>query len=492
MTDVVIFSSGRIRNLAPHRIATEIRNAGYSCQVVNYISIFKLSEIEKVCEKFIDQNTKIVGLSTTFWYENENITYTILLDTIKKINPEIKIIIGGVNARKVSSMTMHKIDAIFLGQGEGNILRFLDHIYNNKPFIEPTSIWRENIPVYESAKIDPEWDFNSSKTEYIPEDCIDYGEPLVLEVGRGCIFNCKFCGFMLNGKKKTDYIKYADTLYDELIKNYNSNGTHTYILSDDTFNDNLDKLKILKDVFTNLPFKFTFTSYLRLDLLNAHREEISMLEEMGMIGAFFGIETFHDKAAKLIGKGIVGKISKQLLHELKTVHWKDRIKIAIGLIQGLPYETYESYEETKKWISDPENLIEGVRNNTLNVINPAKDFYSDKSEFQLNSTKYGFYWPNNHQNPYHWKNYTGPVKSYEEATKIWKGVTAASIKMSRFHPGGFETNTYYRFSKYFSTPKTLDDMLSMDRYEFSNLINNEYSIVFAKYISNYKKRILNL
>jgi hypothetical protein len=491
MTDVVIFSNGHTRTLAPYRIASEIRNAGYSCQVVGFISFFKLSEIEKVCEKFIDQNTKIVGLSTTFWYK-ENITYTILLNTIKKINPEIKIILGGSNSRKVSSMTMHKIDAIFSGQGEGNILRFLNHVYNNKPFIEPTSIWRENIPVYESPKFDTEWDFNSSKTEYITEDCIDYGEPLMLEVARGCIFNCKFCNFPLNGKKKSDYIKYADTLYDELIKNYNSNGTHTYILSDDTFNDNLDKLKILKDVFTNLPFKFTFTSYLRLDLLNAHREEISMLEEMGMVGAFFGVETFHDKAAKLIGKGIVSKLSKQLLHELKTVHWKDRIKIAIGLIQGLPYETYESHEETKKWILNPENLIDGVSNSPLTINNPAKEFSPYKSEFQLNSTKYGFYWPNKHQDPYDWKNYTGPVKSFKDATKIWEDMVAATRKMSMVHPGGFSTNSCCQISKYFSTPKTLDDILSMNRYEFSNLIDNELAIGFTKYISNYKKRILNL
>lgn len=491
MAEVVIFADGARRALGPYRIASEIRRAGFSCQVISFIRYFNNDEIEKICEKFIDTDTKIVGLSTTFWY-SEILSYSHLMDTIKKVNPNVKIILGGPNAKRVSSLTMHKIDAILSGQGESNILKYLRHLTSGESFIEPTYIWRENIPLYESQKIAHDWDFNSSQTIYTKEDCIDPGEPLVLEVARGCIFNCKFCSYPLNGKKKLDYIKYSDTLYEELMRNYNDHGVHTYVFSDDTFNDSVQKLEILGDIFKSLPFKFTFSSFARLDLLNAHREEIDMLLDMGMVGANFGVETFHDKAAKLIGKGMVGKIAKDFLHELKTVHWKDKIKIAIGLIQGIPYETYESHEETIKWILDPENLVESVQPHALSVVNPTKDLFPYKSEFQLNAMKYGFYWPDSSALDGSWKNTIGPVKSYQEAYKLYKKVSRAVAASGRTTQGGFGMHVGAQISRHCDVPLGIEDFIKMDRFQFRNWAMENAQVAFYRYFENYKKSLFEL
>lgn len=491
MADVVIFSEGQRRSLGPYRIASEIRKAGWSCQVISFIKFFTVEEIEKVCEKFIDSNTKMVGLSTTFWYP-DILTYSTLMEGIKKFNPNVKIVLGGPNAKRVSSLTMHKIDAILSGQGESNVLAYMRHIVDGKPFIEPTMIWRENIPLYESKIISTDWDFNNSQTIYTKEDCVDFGEPLVLEVARGCIFNCKFCAYPLNGKKKLDYIKYTDALYDELMRNYNDHGVHSYILSDDTFNDSPQKLHILRDVFKSLPFKLTFSSFARLDLLNAHREEIEMLPDMGMIGANFGVETFHDQAAKLIGKGIVGKIAKDFLHELKTVHWKGNIKIAIGLIAGIPYETHESYDETIKWILDSNNLIESVQPHTLSVVDPTKDIFPYKSEFQLNSMKYGFYWPSGTNSDGHWKNHIGPIKSWHEANEVYKKMKHAAVTAKRTAQGGFGLHVAAQVAKYAAEPKTVDELVKMNRFEFIDWALKYGQSSYISYINAYKKRIFDL
>lgn len=490
MADVVIFADGPRRGLGAYRIASEVRKAGYSCQVISFLRYFTLAEIEKLCEKFIDSNTKLVGLSTTFWYD-EIISYSHLQDTIRKVNPKVKVVLGGPNARRLSALTMHKIDAILSGQGESNVLRYLKHIDTGAPFMEPTEIWRQNVPLYEATKIAEDWTFNDSETIYTPEDCIDEGEPLVLEVARGCIFQCSFCAYPLNGKKKLDYIRYADTLYDELVRNYNAHGTHSYIISDDTFNDSVDKLQVIKDVFTSLPFKLTFSSYARLDLLNAHRQEIDMLKEMGMIGVNFGVETFHDKAAKLIGKGMVGKIAKDFLHELKTVHWKNDVKIAIGLIQGFPYETYESHEETRQWILNPENLIESVQPHALSVINPAKDLFPYKSEFQINAGKYGFYWPPSDRDGA-WKNYIGPVKTYDDAYKLYESAKLAADQSKRNAFGGFGISTALQFAKHCDTPLTIEDLVKQDRFEHTDWIEKNSFTSYRRFLSIYKERIFNL
>ena len=112
------------------------------------------------------------------------------------------------------------------------------------------------------------------------------GETLPIEVSRGCIFKCKFCAFPLNGKSKLDYLRDPILIKEELQYNYEKYGTTHYFLSDDTFNDSTTKVEQIHKVVTSLPFKIKFTTYLRLDLLHAHQEQISMLEEMGLASPF--------------------------------------------------------------------------------------------------------------------------------------------------------------------------------------------------------------
>ena len=81
--------------------------------------------------------------------------------------------------------------------------------------------------------------FSKSKTSYVEHDYILKNEVPILEIGRGCIFNCKFCSFALKGKKKLDYIKDQSLLRDELIEHYEKYGMDKYIFVDDTFNDSL-------------------------------------------------------------------------------------------------------------------------------------------------------------------------------------------------------------------------------------------------------------
>jgi radical SAM superfamily enzyme YgiQ (UPF0313 family) len=490
MSQVVIFADGYRRSLGPYRIASEIRKAGFSCQVISFIRYFSQEEMAKVCEKFITDDTMIVGLSTTFWYD-EILSYSFLQDTIRRVKPNVKVIIGGPNARRVASLTRHKIDAIFSGQGESNILRYLRHIDGGEEMRPPTDIARDNIPVYESEKVADDWTVVSSQTIYTPEDIISREEPVVLEVSRGCIFSCSFCAYPLNGKKKLDHIKYAEVIREEVMRNYTDLGIHHYILSDDTFNDSLEKLYILKEVFASLPFKLTFTSYARLDLLNAHREEIELLEEMGMVGVNFGVETFHDKAAKLIGKGMVGKIAKQFLHDLKHTHWKGRIKVATGLIQGFPYETYESHDETLQWILDEDNLVESVQPHALSVVNPAKDIFPYKSEFQINASKYGFYWPSS-SNPGVWKNMIGPVKTYQEAQRLYTRAKEATRQTGRDHQGGFGVSANYSVSKFSDDPKTLEQLIAMDRFQFTEYSEKHGKANFARFMIWYKEELFKL
>jgi radical SAM superfamily enzyme YgiQ (UPF0313 family) len=505
MAQVVIFldnmllssSSGKrtrnpLRISGPYRIATEVRKMGLTCQVVEMMTEFDLSELGHLCEKFISDETLILGFSTTFWYNDPSISGRISLITTfaRKLNPNIKVVFGGANSLEIiRGHSSYDVDAVFLGYAEHHFILYLNSLVNKTS--TPFSInMIGKAKIYDFVEKSDTFNFCNSQIVYDKSDCIIPGEPLILETGRGCIFKCKFCSYPLTGKKKLDYLKDPDVIREELIRNYEEYQIDKYILSDETFNDSNEKLEYLHKIFTSLPFKIKFGCYLRLDLINAHRHQIDLLKEMGIVGANFGIETFHEKAARTIGKGIVSAKAKNLLYDLKSTYWKNDVTIQINLIAGLPYETYDSYDETEKWILSEECLVDSISIAALGLRNPKVIKNAWMSEFELNAEKYGFRWGND---PWKWQNKNQPVKSSDEAMKIRNRLMKSVLDAKRFHYGGFFLFSNYIITQNFNNPRSFEEQLSMNRFEYTDwYIDQIKQNPFEKFVSDYKQKILNL
>ena len=485
----IIFASAQGRGgppsttAGPYKIATELRNAGISCQIIHHLHIFSYSELGIILDKLMDNQTILIGFSTVFWShflvkernDLKNKTNYIVNYVLSKY-PNCKIIGGGGSAGLLVNFKFQKLDALFEGYPEEILIEYIQNLKNKTPIPLPDDTilgLNNSVTNIYKQRNNINLNFQNSKIIYAPEDYVRSNDTAVIEIGRGCIFKCKFCAFPLNGKKNFDYIKTAQCIQEELIDNYEKYQIQNYIISDDTFNDSMYKLDLLYNMIIKLPFKIKFCCYLRLDLLNSHREQIDMLQEMGLAGTFFGVETFYKKSASLIGKGLDPDKAKQLLHDLKHTHWKNDVKVAVGLITGLPHETYESYEETKKWILSEENLIEQIRANALFIPNPVSA-HSDPniSLFQQESQKYGFYWTNVGHN---WKNINGPIKSYQEAEAIAKDLNLAIQSSCRELQGGFNIFQTWRSSPIIDPSQSFNDLLKMDRFQYSTWWKNTYT-----------------
>jgi hypothetical protein len=502
MTNVVIFSDGGSkskiyspqRSSGPYRIATEIRNKGFSCQVISFFSIFNILEIEKICEKFVNDDTLVVGFSTTFWnwgYGPELFrNIKTVIDFVRKFySDKIKIVFGGPNGLEVLKQNQPEfdIDYIFLGYVDKIFSDFVYNLSSGKDVPTPTSRYN-TIGIYNSKNED--FDFSNSQIVFREEDYIFPGESVVLEVGRGCIFRCKFCDYPLNGKKKLDYIKYQDILYDELSRNFYDHGIDKYILSDDTFNDSPEKIEQLHKLFTSLPFKINFSAYLRLDLLNAHKNHIELLHDMGLRGTQFGIESFHEKASRVVGKGMDENKSKKLLYDLKNEHWKSDIKIQTSFIVGLPYEDQESFKKLEDWIRDEEYcLVDKIQVEPLHLSNPRYDNNPWSSDFQVNSVKYGYYWPDNDVRLL-WKNLIHPIKSLVEANKIVANLRKALTDTDRNTLGGFGVFANYVFTQYDTVKIPWDAQLKMDRHQYSKFYKTVVPLGMWRHLQWYKSKLL--
>lgn len=380
------------RSIGAYQVAHHCRINGFTCQIIDFTDHFTYSELEKLLNVFVSDNTLAIGVSTSFYYNadtkkryvsaNRNFN-TVIPDTIEKLilqakkkYPKLKIMAGGANSYKITNDEI--FDVVFHGYSEQSVVEYLNSLRTKKRRIYP-HIGR--LEIVDGAA--SHFDIATLAHQWHEGDCVLNGETLPIEISRGCIFKCKFCSYPLNGKKKFDYLRDPERIKEELIKNYELYGTTNYFFTDDTFNDSTYKLERLHEAITSLPFKIKFVTYLRLDLLYAHKEQIHLLYEMGLGSAFFGIESLNAKSASAIGKGMKPELIKQFLVELHDVHWKKEIPITCSFIIGLPHETQATVIETQEWCKNAP-----INDLWFPLFIKSESFY--KSEFDIDYPKFGY------------------------------------------------------------------------------------------------------
>lgn len=395
-----------MKSLGAYKVAYTLRQAGYEVAVINHLSIFTVKELLSLLNGLINENTLFVGVSNFFYADVGKIevlpsgTTTmpdcdlgciiphgksfnqIIKDTIKTANPNCKLVLGGPAARDAED---HKdFDYVVLGYAEMSVVNLADHLYK-KTKLEKTYKSIFGPVIVNDPKADG-YDFSTAHMYYEDHDVVLSNEVLNIEVGRGCIFNCSFCAFPLNGKKKSTYIRHRDLLVKEMLDNYNRFGVTSYKFIDDTFNETPEKCQLILDVARKLPFELRYWAFIRLDLLTSKPETIDMLVKSGCRGMFFGIETFHPEAAKAIRKG--GSREKQI-ETLRYIKEKYGNKVSLhgAFIYGLPYEPLDSLEKTTDFLLDPNSPLDTWNLQPLLIRTAPTIFLSD---IDKNYEKYGY------------------------------------------------------------------------------------------------------
>jgi radical SAM superfamily enzyme YgiQ (UPF0313 family) len=381
------------RAIGAYQVADHCRKNNINCQVIDFTDLFRVEELELILRKLIGHDTLAIGISTTFYFNQDTKGKFIsakrhfnqilpnnlreLLIKLKIEYPKLKIVGGGANSYQIEDDDL--FDVVFHGYSEQSVVEYCLGLQNKTT---KKLYLKKNNKLIIDGKTD-HFDIEKLNHKFHKQDIILPEETLPIEISRGCIFKCNFCSYPLNGKKKFDYLRDPELIKEELIYNYENFGTTNYFFTDDTFNDSTLKIEKLHQAITSLPFKIKFVTYLRLDLLNAHREQITLLREMGLGSCFFGIETLNHDSAKLIGKGMRPELVKQFLLELYYDHWQEEIPITCSFIIGLPGENIESINSTHAWCkTTPFNDL------WFPLFIKHKSYY--QSEFDSNYEKYGY------------------------------------------------------------------------------------------------------
>jgi radical SAM superfamily enzyme YgiQ (UPF0313 family) len=377
------------RPLGAYQLAWYLRKFDYQVQVIDFVHRLTEEEIVAALDRYITPKTKILGFGPMFsQYGDFFKKMERILLHCKNVYPWLKIVGGGSAASYFANWYKNKMlfDYIFIGHAEDSMLAFCNHIYRGSP-----PLMYENL--YGNRIIRETFVFPQIEKKFKIEDCAhvwhdtDYIQPketLPLEFGRGCVFACKFCEYPYIGKKKDDFNRDMDLVKIEILNNYEKFGTTSYYFIDDTFNAHRLRTVAFSKMVESLPFKITYASYLRLDLISRWPEQEEILLESGLLGCYFGIESLNADAARLIGKGW----SKNARTYMPYLHkkWDNRVGFRIGMIAGLPPETLNDLLDTHRWLVD--NDFPNWQWHPLHIDRDSINAY--QSEFDRNAENYGF------------------------------------------------------------------------------------------------------
>ena len=402
MSEIVLLTglavTGRLyRSMGGAQLAWWLRQSNYDVQVIDFFCQMSDEDLLKLYAKFITKRTRIVGFGIMGTYNpmmGQLVRFVEeMMPTLRKKFPHVIFVCGGACAQLASKRYTQGsgFDYYYYGYAENTFLSLCNQVFRKGSQVDVerklgNRIIRESTicPLDESSLFTIKRDGH----RWHDKDCIMPNESLPIEIGRGCIFKCKFCAFPHVGKKKDEYTRTLQHLEEEILNNYYKFGSTKYYLLDDTFNDDVDKIKDFSDMVQRLPFKIHIAGFCRADLLWANPDTPHLLEEAGMIGTYFGIESFNQCASKFVGKPWSFQHAQDYLIKLRHEIWKERISFRTSMIIGLPGDDRKDYIKWHRWFVENE-----IPNWSWHPLHLERDLRAqNNSTIDKDAEKHGYTW----------------------------------------------------------------------------------------------------
>jgi len=295
---------------------------------------------EQLRERIKQKKPDVVGITTlTFAL----IDVLITARTIKEINPDIKVVLGGphVNIYPEETLNFPEIDYLVLGEGEKPAKDLLDNLNqtenlhnfkgiafkNNNKIINlgPRELIQDldELP-FPARNLIPNEKYSSVLSENNPVT--------TLFSSRGCPFQCTFCNRAHLGK--VFRARSAKNVVDEM-EECKKMGIGEIFIYDDTFTINRQRVLDICSEIKKRNLKIYWDVRARVDTVD--EEVLNQMKDAGCQRIHYGVEAGTEKILEVLNKGIT----------LEQVEKTFKLTRKIG-IQTLAYFMIGSPRETRK------------------------------------------------------------------------------------------------------------------------------------------------
>ena len=332
----------------------------YKTDDPNYYTDFLQSKKDEIIDiirteiKKIDfENILIFGISAKY---NQWIPGMILAEEIKKIAPEVKIIVGGFGNEKVAREAIgicKYFDFVNWGEGEYPLLQLTEQIKseNTNLDIVPRIIYRLGDDIKQSSTSKSEYldfdnyiypDFDDYINNYpYPDDTDNINIPI--NTIRSCSWGkCKFCDFNKGYKLRS---RSPQCIVNEIKHITDEYGLTTFSFVDsDTFG-NLKHFEELLDLIIELKFENDEDFLFWAEIIPNSSFTAKLMEKMAIAGfknIFIGYDSISDTLLKKMNKS--NSFSDNIFFVKYSL--KNAISPFVNVIKHVPGETEEDVMES--------------------------------------------------------------------------------------------------------------------------------------------------
>lgn len=298
--------------------------------------------VMNIVSDLFQRQPDVIGFSCYIWNIEETIK---VIDIVKKIMPEVTIVLGGPEVSYDTDYWMKRlvnVDFIVMGEGEETFHHLLQTIEGDRKFHFVYGIaYRKQDEVIINPGRPKSILAELPSPHRFPEDIPHLGKRVVyFETSRGCPFSCQFCLSSIEvGVRYYDIERTkADILY--LIEN----GAKLIKFVDRTFNIKRDyALEMFEFLIKNhggCVFQFEITA----DIMRP--EVLDYLSKNAPPGIFrfeIGVQSTNDPTNELVKRR---QNFAKLSRTVTMIKESGKIDQHLDLIAGLPLEDYDTFRKT--------------------------------------------------------------------------------------------------------------------------------------------------
>jgi anaerobic magnesium-protoporphyrin IX monomethyl ester cyclase len=370
---------------------------------------------EKVKKIIKTENPEIIGVSCMTTNRTSGFE---LAELAKQINPDVKIIFGGVHPSVMYHQILEKklVDYVIIGEGEDTIVELVEYISKKPNLFKLRKIkgiafkCKKKIIKNEIRPFIKNLDSLPYPNHHYFENNIKKNKTFFISTSRGCPFACKFCSTSVHwGRmKRQRSVKSVINEIKMLKKKYPF--ATNIIFNDDEFI--LNKVWITEFCKAMIHEKINLLWWCCARVTSISEEIVVLLKKAGCSSITLGIESGSPKILKYIHK----EIDKKEVIKAFDVCEKNNLQVGMFLIVGLPGENDKTINETI-------NLLKNISSGNMGFPGLFQIFPGNET-YNL-AKKQGFifddYWLTNKQAPFY---------TYENSRRkllYW------SFKISFFH-----------------------------------------------------------
>lgn len=273
--------------------------------------------------------------------------------TIKKRHPEIVILLGGPQAEISARETLKAfpfIDYICCGEGETTIFPLISSILSGHPnlSVDGLTYINENGVVVQNKLpnlICDNYKMGFACYQLIPHTVITNSSQAVIEVGRGCPFNCSFCSSKTFWKRSFR-LRNIDDIIDEVQYIYKIYGIKSIRFEHDIFTADKKRIRAFCEKLIEKKISISWRCSSRADTVD--EDTIILMQKAGLKGIFFGVETGSERMQSIIQKNLNIEKTKEIINFCVNLG----VKVNASFMYGFPQETEEDFSDTLNLICD--------------------------------------------------------------------------------------------------------------------------------------------